>query len=86
MANNTTITKKEERTTPTAADTAKRIENHKATATHLSDSSKHHQEAAKHLEAGNHDKAAQSTLIAHGHQSLADDKQKENIKHHALNM
>ena len=52
-------------------------------ATHLEYALKHHREAAKHHEEGNHDKAAQSTLIAQGHHVLAGEHQREDAKHHA---
>ncbi len=66
------------------AENQKGIENHKKTATHLEAAAKHHLEAAKHHESGNHDKAAKSTLIAHGHLSHANEAQRENVKQHAL--
>lgn len=61
----------------------KNIENHRKVSTHLDDASKHHIDAAKHHEAGNHEKAAQSTIVANGHLLLANEAQKEDVKHHA---
>jgi hypothetical protein len=84
MANVETPIKKEQTTTPTA-ETKKGIENHIQAAKHLSEASKFHLEAAKHHEAGNHDKACASTVKAQGHTCLANEKQKEDAKHHALN-
>jgi len=43
----------------------------------------HHKDAAKHHEAGNHDKAAVSTVKAHGHHAQAAEAQKADSKHHA---
>lgn len=68
----------------TAAENQKAIENHKKAATHLESAAKHHIEAAKHQEEGNHEKAANSTITAHGHTNLAIETQKENLKNHAL--
>lgn len=66
------------------AENQKGIENHKKTATHLESAAKHHHEAAKHHEDGNHEKAAQSTIKAQGHVTLATEAQREDVKHHAL--
>ncbi len=76
---------KPEKTTMNPSDNQKGIENHKLAASHLESAAKHHLDAAKHHEAGNHEKAAESTIAAHGHQSLANDAQKEDVKNHALN-
>lgn len=61
----------------------KGVENHKLAASHFEAAAKHHHEAAKHHENGHHEKAAESTVKAHGHSSLANDAQKEDVKHHA---
>ncbi|MDI9340990.1 MAG: hypothetical protein QM534_10520 [Sediminibacterium sp.] len=61
----------------------KGIENHKKAAAHFESAAKHHLEAAKHHESGNHEKAAKSTIEAHGHANLAHEAQKEDTKHHA---
>jgi hypothetical protein len=63
----------------------KGIENHKKTAAHLETAAKHHLEAAKHHEEGNEDKAAKSTIKAHGHVALANEMQREDTKRHAGN-
>ena len=84
MSNLETPIKKEQSTTPTA-ETKKGIDNHVQAAKHLEEASKFHLEAAKHHEAGNHEKAAASTIKAQGHTCLASDCQKEDTKHHALN-
>lgn len=68
----------------TAAEIQKEVESHKKTAGHLESAAKHHIEAAKHQEEGNHEKAAKSIVTAHGHTNLAVEKQKENLKNHAL--
>lgn len=59
-------------------------ENHKKAATHFEEAAKSHHDAAKHHDDGNHEKAAKSTVEAHGHASLAKKAQKEDVKHHAL--
>jgi len=58
----------------------KNIENHKKAAMHLEEAAKSHHEAAKHHEEGNEDKAAKSTMKAHGHTVLASEAQKEVVK------
>ena len=84
MSNLENPTKKEQSTTPTA-ETKKGIDNHIQAAKHLEEASKHHLDAAKHHEEGNHEKAAASTVKAQGHTCCANDCQKEDAKHHALN-
>lgn len=42
----------------------KGIENHLKAAKHLEEAAKNHKRAAKYHEAGNHEKAAQSTIAA----------------------
>jgi hypothetical protein len=81
----TTSTKsaKSEKSKLSIVDNKKRIENHKKAATHFDSAAKHHNEAAKHHENGDHEKAAQSTMVAHGHQSLGRDAQREDIQFHA---
>lgn len=68
-----------------AAENQKGIENHKKTADLLEGAARHHREAARYHNEGDHDKAAQSTIMAQGYLSLAIDTQREDIKHHALN-
>jgi hypothetical protein len=68
----------------TAAENQNVIDSHKKAANHLESAAKHHIEAAKHQEEGNHEKAAKSTITAHGHTNLAVETQKENLKKHAL--
>ena len=60
----------------------KGIENHKKAASHFEAAAKNHVEAAKHHENGQHEKAAESTVKAHGHSCLAIEAQKEDVKHH----
>lgn len=60
----------------------KGIENHKKAANHFKAAAKNHLDAAKHHENGHHEKAAESTVKAHGHSSLANEAQKEDVKHH----
>jgi hypothetical protein len=83
MSNTSTSNKKETFFTPEAHK--KTIENHKKIATHLNEASQHHLEAAKHHEDNNHEKAAKSTITAHGHMALANEVHKDVSKQHALN-
>ena len=69
----------------TPEENKKNIENHKKIATLLESAAKHHIEAANHHEKENHEKAAQSTIAAHGHTALAHEAQKDGVKMHALN-
>lgn len=78
---NSESNKQELAVSPTA-ENKKGIENHKKAASHFDAAAKSHLEAAKHHESGNHEKAAKSTVEAHGHSSLANDAQKEDVKHH----
>ena len=72
-----------ENLTSKATEIQKGIENHKKSASHFEAAAKHHLEAAKHHEGGNHEKAALSTIVAHGHQSIACETQKEDAKRYA---
>ncbi len=84
MSNTETTPKKETPLfTPEASKIA--VENHKKTVTHLEAAAKSHTEAIKHHEEKNEEKAAKSTIVAHGHLSLANDAHKEISKQHALN-
>jgi hypothetical protein len=75
---------KKEQSNGASAETKKGVENHKVAAMHHEEAAKKHHEAAKHHEMGNHEKAAQSTVIANGHCCLANEAQKEDAKHHAV--
>ncbi len=75
--------KKEGVNAPTATSTSP-VEHNKKAASHHQEAAKHNLDAAKHHEDGNHEKAAQSTLKANGHSTLANDHQKEVAKHHAM--
>ena len=83
MSTTATPIKKEHSIDP-KAETQKGIENHKQAAKHHEEAAKHHMDAAKHHEAGNHDKACASTVKAHGQHALANECQKEDVKHHAM--
>ena len=83
MSNLVTPIKKEQSNDATA-ENQKGIENHKKAATHFEAAAKNHRDAAKHHEDGNHEKACESTLKAHGHQCLANEFQKEDAKYHAM--
>jgi len=76
---------KKEGANGSSAENHKGVENHKKAAMHHQEAAKHHLEAAKHHEAGNHEKAHASAIKAHGHGCCANDAQKEDVKHHALN-
>jgi predicted Zn-dependent protease len=82
MPTTSTPDKSEKKVSP--ADNKKDIENHKKIATHLEEAAKQHKEAAKQHQAGEHDKAAKSTVIAQGHQTLAQEAHKDDAKYHAL--
>ncbi|MEP7195940.1 MAG: hypothetical protein ABI851_05430 [Saprospiraceae bacterium] len=82
---NTVVPIKKDETKESKAENLKGIENHKKAAIHLEAAAKLHNEAAKHHEAGNHDMAALNTVKAHGQHLLANEAQKEDVKHHALN-
>ncbi len=60
----------------------KGIDNHKKAATHFEAAAKSHLDAAKHHQSGNHEKAAKCTVEAHGHSCVANEAQKEDVKHH----
>ena len=61
------------------------IENHKKAALHLQEAAKYHLEAADHYTNGNTEHALNSTIMAHGHQSLAKDAQRLAAKHLVAN-
>jgi hypothetical protein len=61
----------------------KTVDNHRQAAAHHTEAANHHLDAARHYEAGNDKKAAQSTLLAHGHHALAGDFLNDNARHHA---
>jgi hypothetical protein len=75
---------KTEKTDISPAENQKGIENHKKAAEHHQLAAKNHLEASHHHETGAHDKAAESTVIALGHSTLANEHQKEDAIHHAL--
>lgn len=83
MSTATTPLKKEE-SNGSSPEMKKGVENHKMAAMHHEEAAKNHHEAAKHHEDGNHDKAAQSTVIANGHSNIAHEAQKEDAKHHSV--
>jgi hypothetical protein len=61
----------------------KDIENHRTAATHLEAAAKNHLNAAKYHEEGSHEKAAQCTVVAQGHVSLANKAQRKDAQQHA---
>jgi hypothetical protein len=82
MSTTTNHTAEAKKVTP--EENKKNIESHKKIASHLELAAKHHVDAANHHEKENHEKAAFSTLTAHGHTALAIEAQKETAKKHAL--
>ena len=84
MSDNTSPTRKDEVTAPTA-ESQKNIENHRTAAKHHEEAAKHHNDAAQHHENGDHAKAAESTVKAQGHNAIAVEHQRTDSKQHALN-
>jgi hypothetical protein len=62
----------------------KSIAAHKEASEHLLRASKYHLEAVGHHQAGLHEKASHSGVLAHGHFSLAHDAMIENAKFQAM--
>tara|TARA_R110002096_G_scaffold6222_13_gene28838 strand:+ start:2002 stop:2259 length:258 start_codon:yes stop_codon:yes gene_type:complete len=62
----------------------KGIKNHRKTAGYLQVAAKSHLEAAMHHQEGNHEKAAQSTIVAHANFNLADKAQRKDMNQHAI--
>ena len=85
MKNSESNDKSEKKVTP-KAENLKGIKNHKKAATHLKAAAKSHLDAAKHHESGNHEKAAKCTIEAHGHSCVANEAQKEDVKHHTIKL
>jgi hypothetical protein len=81
---NTDINQQEATTIASIADIQNGIDSHNKIASQLLDAAKFHKEAAIHHQNGNHDRAAQSTIKAHGTMLLALESQNENYKFHAL--
>jgi hypothetical protein len=67
-----------------SVENTKGIENHIKAAEHFSLASNYHYEAARYHEEGNHEKANQSTLLAIGHSSMANEYQIQDAHQHAL--
>lgn len=93
MKNLSTPTKREEsrnsfnqkrRVKELSFDNQKGIENHREAAKHHQEAAKYHLDAAKYHEAGNYEKACESTVKAQGHNCLANDYAKKDLKYHAL--
>ena len=62
----------------------KGIKNHRKTAGYLQAAATSHLEAAMHHQKGNHEKAAQSTIVAHANFNLADKAQRKDMNQHAI--
>ena len=59
------------------------IENQRQAAAHHAEAAKHSMDAVKHYESGDREKAAHSTLLAHGHHAIAGQFLNDDAKHHA---
>lgn len=57
----------------------KGVENHRQAVIHHEAAANHHREAIKQHEAGNHEQAYKSYLIAYGHHAMAGDLAREDI-------
>jgi hypothetical protein len=68
-----------------SGENQQRVDIHKQAAKHHQDAAKNHLDAAKFHEAGDHEKAAVSTVKAQGSASLASDASRENAQSHAIN-
>ena len=68
-----------------SSENQKGIDLHKQAAKHHQEAAKNHLDAAKFHEAGDHDKAAKSTVKAQGSASLANDASREDAQSHAVN-
>lgn len=75
---------KKEDTKSSTAKLSTLIAYHKTAAKHHKEASKHHTEAAKFHENGKAEKAAQSTVVAQGHSSIAKKALKDLLKHHTI--
>jgi hypothetical protein len=64
----------------------KGIDNHMRAAAHFEAAARSHKDAAKFHELGDHEKAAKSTVEAHGHSCVANEAQKEDVKHHTAKL
>ena len=79
-----TKTKKQEQVTISTAKNKKGISNHKKIAKHFEAAAQSHLDAAKHHKNKNHKKAAKSTIEAYGHSNLAQEAQREDVRHHIM--
>jgi hypothetical protein len=82
--NNDEITQKHEITAQNLEENNKGIENHKKAAYHYTEAAKHHLAAANYHAIGDHERAAQSTITAHGNVTMANESQKKDAIHHAM--
>ncbi|WP_395065657.1 hypothetical protein [Flavobacterium sp.] len=80
---NTDINNSNGETVACIGDIQNGIDNHKKVARHLEQAAKFHMEAATHHQNGHHDRAAQSTIKAHGNLIIASELQRDNLKLHA---
>ncbi|MBY0485784.1 MAG: hypothetical protein K2P85_01115 [Flavobacteriaceae bacterium] len=81
---NTDINNAHGETVASIGDIQNAIDNHKKVAQHLEQAAKYHIEAATHHQNGNHDRAAESTIKAHGNLIIGSELQRDNLKLHAL--
>jgi hypothetical protein len=77
MMNDQEITQKHELTTQNVEENNKGIDNHKKAAYHYT-------AAANYHAIGDHERAAQSTITAHGFVTMANESQKRDVIHHAM--
>jgi hypothetical protein len=84
MMNDQEITQKHELTTQNVEENNKGIDNHKKAAYHYTEAAKHHLAAANYHAIGDHERAAQSTITAHGFVTMANESQKRDVIHHAM--
>ncbi len=83
MKNAETNIKKQKSSNPIDKN-IKGIKNHRKTAGYLQVAAKSHLEAAMYHQEGKHEKAAQSTIVAHANFNLADKAQKKDMNQHAI--
>jgi hypothetical protein len=67
-----------------ADESIESIENHIKAAEHFTLASKHHYEAVRYHEEGNHEKASASAYLAYGHAAMGQKYQQMDAVHHAL--
>ncbi|MEO6883912.1 MAG: hypothetical protein ABI199_07795 [Bacteroidia bacterium] len=74
----------EKQSNSSSAEKQQKIENHKKAAKCHEEAAKHHHEAIRYHEAGEHDKANESTLKAHAYHSIAGEVEREGLIHNVV--